>query len=75
MKALGEAGIASAVYYPVPLHLQRAFKDLGYQEGDFPIAEGACLEAMAIPCYPELSLEEQKYIVSTIQAALRTGER
>lgn len=70
MEALKKAGIASAIYYPVPLHLQRAFRDLGYKEGDFPVAERACQEAMAIPCYPELTLEQQKEIVSVIQAAL-----
>lgn len=70
MEALKNAGIASAIYYPVPLHLQRAFRDLGYKEGDFPVAEKACQEAMAIPCYPELTLEQQKEIVSVIQAAL-----
>lgn len=70
MEALKNAGIASAIYYPVPLHLQRAFHDLGYKEGDFPVTEKACQEAMAIPCYPELTLEQQKEIFSVIQAAL-----
>lgn len=70
MEALKNSGVASAIYYPVPLHLQRAFRDLGYTEGNFPITEKACQEAMAIPCYPELTYEQQKEIVSIIQAAL-----
>jgi dTDP-4-amino-4,6-dideoxygalactose transaminase len=70
MEALKKAGIASAVYYPVPLHLQRAFRDLGYKEGDFPVTEKACLEAVAIPCYPELTDEQQKEIVAVIKEVL-----
>lgn len=71
MEALDKEGIASAIYYPVPLHLQRAFKDLGYKEGDFPIAEKACQEAFAIPCYPEITIEKQKEIVGIINRILK----
>ncbi len=67
LERLGSAGIASAVYYPVPLHLQHAFKYLGYREGDFPVAETACKQALAIPCYPELTLEQQKQIAQIIR--------
>lgn len=67
MEALKNAGIASAIYYPVPLHLQRAFRDLGYKEGDFPVAEKACQDAVAIPCYPELTEEQQKEIANVIK--------
>jgi dTDP-4-amino-4,6-dideoxygalactose transaminase len=66
MEGLKKAGIASAIYYPVPLHLQRAFRDLGYKERDFPITEKACREAVAIPCYPELTDEQQKEIAAVI---------
>jgi len=66
MARLTAANIANAIYYPVPLHLQQAFKNLGYQAGDFPVAEKACEEALAIPCYPELTIEQQKEIVSVI---------
>lgn len=65
-KALNENGIASGVYYPVPLHLQKAFAYLGYKEGDLPIAEEACTQALAIPCYPELTLEQQEEIAKVI---------
>lgn len=70
MDRLTQVGIASAIYYPVPLHLQKAFRDLGYKQGDFPVAEQACLEALAIPCYPELTDEQQKEIVSVMAEAL-----
>ncbi|MGI6119275.1 MAG: DegT/DnrJ/EryC1/StrS family aminotransferase [Desulfosporosinus sp.] len=66
MDRLANGGVASAIYYPVPLHLQRAFKDLGYQAGDFPAAEKACEQALAIPCYPELTIEQQEWIVKLV---------
>jgi len=67
MERLSDGGVASAVYYPVPLHLQVAFRNLGYKVGDFPVAEKACEQALAIPSYPELSLEHQRQIVALIK--------
>jgi len=66
MARLNEAGIANAIYYPIPLHLQKALHYLGYQEGDFPVAEQACRQALAIPCYPELTFEQQQQIAKVI---------
>jgi len=68
MAKLNEAGIANAIYYPLPLHLQPALKYLGYQAGAFPVAEKACQQALAIPCYPELTLEQQQQIVTYIRS-------
>lgn len=66
MERLAEGGVASAVYYPVPLHLQRAFRNLDYKIGDFPVAEKACEQAVAIPCYSELTIEQLEWMVELI---------
>lgn len=61
---LKKAGVATGVYYPIPLHLQKVYKDLGYKEGDMPVAEYLSHRTFAIPVYPELTKEQVDYILS-----------
>ena len=64
---LNKKGVSTGVYYPVPLHLQKAYKDLGYREGDLPNAEYLSHRTFAIPMFAELTDEEKEYIVNTIK--------
>jgi dTDP-4-amino-4,6-dideoxygalactose transaminase len=68
---LAADGIATAVYYPVPLHLQPCFRSLGYGPGDFPVAEKAAKESLALPMFPDLTEEEQCAVASSVQRFLR----
>ena len=63
---LAEQGIGTMIYYPSPLHTQPCFSDLGYQEGQFPHAEKACKEVLALPVYPELDRSKLEWIAETI---------
>jgi dTDP-4-amino-4,6-dideoxygalactose transaminase len=60
-------GVDSRVFYPVPLHLQKCFKYLGYKAGDFPEAEKAAKQTFTLPIYPELTREEKDYIIQSLK--------
>jgi len=63
---LSQKGIATGIYYPVPLHLTKALQFLGYKEGDFKVAEEVSKKSFAIPMFPELTDEEIEFIISSI---------
>jgi dTDP-4-amino-4,6-dideoxygalactose transaminase len=64
---LDKAGVGNAIYYPLSLHEQKCFADLGYRAGDFPESERACKENLSIPVHPELTDGERNYVVEQIR--------
>ncbi len=66
MKLLADRGVSTAIYYPVPLHLQECFKHLGYKKGDLPVSESLCNEVLTLPSYPELTDEQVEYVAQNV---------
>ena len=64
-KHLADDSVGTEIYYPMPLHLQKVFDYLGYKPGDFPVTERACKEVLAMPMFPELTLEQQRRVVDS----------
>ena len=62
MRQLAEAGIGTAIHYPVPLHLQKAYEAMGYQTGDFSVAEKVAPEIVSLPMFPGLTAEQQSRV-------------
>jgi dTDP-4-amino-4,6-dideoxygalactose transaminase len=71
-EALKDNCISSVIYYPIPVHLQGAFKYLGYKKGDFPESEAASTEVLSIPIYPELETEKVELIAEVILGVLES---
>ncbi|MDP2941120.1 MAG: DegT/DnrJ/EryC1/StrS family aminotransferase [Candidatus Omnitrophota bacterium] len=67
---LRERGVNSLIHYPIPLHLQRAYQDLGYVQGDFPVAEKVSSEIISLPMYPHLKEEQIRYVVDSVKESL-----
>jgi dTDP-4-amino-4,6-dideoxygalactose transaminase/acetyltransferase-like isoleucine patch superfamily enzyme len=65
-KHLADAGIDTGIHYPVPLHLQEAYRELGYREGDFPVTERVSAEIISLPMFPTLEAEQQRRVAAQI---------
>ena len=66
-KHLTEANIGTGIHYPIPLHLQKAYENFGYQRGDFPITEKVASEILSLPMYPQLEAEQQRRIAEAVE--------
>jgi dTDP-4-amino-4,6-dideoxygalactose transaminase len=65
---LGDRGIGTGIHYPIPIHLQPAYRDLGYQRGDFPIAEQTAASILSLPMYPELRQTAVEEVAGAVAA-------
>ena len=66
MEFLSEGGVGSGIHYPIPLHLQKAYSHLGYQAGDFPVAEKAAAEIVSLPMFPGITSEQQQIVAARL---------
>ena len=66
------AGIGTGIHYPVPLHLQKAYRNLNYSKGDLPVTERVSAEILSLPMYPQLKREDQATVVDSLKACLST---
>lgn len=73
MKQLGDLGIGTGIHYPIPLHLQDAYKNLGYAEGDFPVTEKIAKEIVSLPMFPQLTAAEQERVVQEAMNIVGAG--
>ncbi len=64
---LHDHGVSTGIHYPIPVHLQKAFAELGHKEGDFPHSEAAAREVLSLPMYPELSVEQQDQVIAALK--------
>jgi dTDP-4-amino-4,6-dideoxygalactose transaminase len=70
IRHLADSGIGAAIHYPVPLHLQKAYEWLGYEPGDFPVAEQVAPEIVSLPMFPQLTAECQARVVASVESLL-----
>ncbi len=69
-EALQAAGVQTGIHYPVPIHLQPVYADLGYHRGDFPIAERTAAAVLSLPLYPELSVAQREQVAASVRASM-----
>jgi dTDP-4-amino-4,6-dideoxygalactose transaminase len=68
--ALNRDGIGAGIHYPIPLHLQGALSGLGHRRGDFPVAERLAGEMVSLPLFPQLTVDQQIEVVSSLRRAM-----
>jgi len=73
MRLLQEKGIGCGIHYPVPIHLQEAYRGLGYGRGAFPASEQTCAEFISLPMFPELTQTQVKLVVDSVGESLTAG--
>jgi len=71
---LAQANIGTGIHYPVPLHLQNAYKSLGYKEGDFPVSESVAAEIVSLPMFPNLRSDQQERVVREVMNFVSSAE-
>lgn len=70
LASLNEAGIGCGIHYPIPVHLQEAYRDLGYSQGAFRVSEQTSTEFLSLPMYPELNKEQRQTVIRTVEEAI-----
>jgi dTDP-4-amino-4,6-dideoxygalactose transaminase len=70
LQRLGDAGVGAGVHYPVPIHLQPAFKHLGYEQGSFPVAEDSAKRIVSLPIFPGITEEQQVHVAEALVRSL-----
>jgi len=73
MQALGERGVATGIHYPKPVHLQEAYRSLGYGQGSFPVTEACAAEIVSLPMFPELTPQQIDTVTRELTALLNAG--
>ena len=68
---LHRLGVNTIIYYPIPIHLQPAYKKLEYKEGSLPVTEKVCREVISLPIFPELKSIQQSYVIDKIKALFK----
>jgi dTDP-4-amino-4,6-dideoxygalactose transaminase len=74
MKQMNAAGVSTGIHYPIPLHLQEAYKNLGHRQGDFPVAEKVSAQIVSLPMFPQLTAEQQSKVVTEAMNCVATAQ-
>lgn len=74
-KELEARGVHPGLHYPIPLHLQKAYRHLGYQAGQFPVAERIGRECLTLPLFPEMTIRQQDWVIESLQDILKEDDR